>query len=268
MKKISLLSLLLLLGTESPTLYGRDTIKLSPQVRIIERERTVPTIPMGLIQQFISQPKFIMDDEIEDAGSVIANANQSLLSTEGDRIYARNLDEGGARRGQHYIILRPGKTYRDPLEDEVLAQEVIYIGEAVLEKPGEPAVLKITKADREIKLGDRLLPKTRQATSYEDFHPHSPTSLEGAYIIAGPGGASVTGRHQTVVINQGSDDGIERGHLLAVNKNPRVVSEDEMTLPKQRAGTVLVFKVFPSISHALVMSSILPINVHDQVSVH
>jgi len=270
MKKISLLSLLLLLGAESPAQHDRDTIKLSPQVRIIEREQTIPTIPRGLIQQFISQPKFINDDEIENAGYVIANANQSLLSTEGHKIYVSNLDEG--TEGDQYIILRLGQTYRSPLEDEVLAQEAIYLGEAVLEIAGEPAMLNITKANREIKLGDRLLPKKQQATFYEDFHPHSPTSLENAYIIAEANETLVIGRYQVVIINKGLDEGIEIGHLLAVHKNSRqiidsIVSEDEVTLQKQRAGTLLVYRVFDRISYALVMTSRLPISVFDQVSV-
>jgi len=273
MKKISLLLLLLLLGTESPAQYddGRDTIKLLPQVRIIEREQTIPTIPRGLIQQFISQPKFITDEEIENAGYVIANANQSLLSTEGHKIYVSNLDEG-AVQGDQYIILRLGQTYRSPLEDEVLAQEAIYLGEAVLEIADEPAMLNITKANREIKLGDRLLPKKEQANFYEDFHPHSPTSLEEAYIIAEANETLVIGQYQVVIINKGLEDGIEIGHLLAVNKNSRqiidrTVSEDEVTLQKQRAGTLLVYRVFDRISYALVMTSRLPISVFDQVSV-
>lgn len=272
MKKISLLSLLLLFATESPAQYDddRNTIKLSPQVRIIEREQTIPTIPRGLIQQFISQPKFINDDEIENAGYVIANANQSLLSTEGHKIYVSNLDEG--TKGDQYIILRLGQTYRSPLEDEVLAQEAIYLGEAVLEIAGEPAMLNITKANREIKLGDRLLLKKQQAIFYEDFHPHSPTSLENAYIIAEANGTLVIGRYQVVIINKGLEDGIEVGHLLAVHKNSRkiidrIVSEDEVTLQKQHAGTLLVYRVFDRISYALVMTSRLPISVFDQVSV-
>ncbi|OAD22194.1 Peptidoglycan-binding LysM, partial [Candidatus Thiomargarita nelsonii] len=82
----------------------------------------------------------------------------------------------------------------------------------------------------------------------------------------------VIGQYQVVIINKGLEDGIEIGHLLAVNKNSRqiidrTVSEDEVTLQKQRAGTLLVYRVFDRISYALVMTSRLPISVFDQVSV-
>jgi hypothetical protein len=273
MKKISLLLLLysfLAYGTAQSD-EGRYTVKLSPQVRIIEREQSIPTIPRGIIQQFLNRPRLITDEEIETAGYVIANANQSLLSTEGHKIYVSNLDEGAAQ--DRYIILRLGQTYRSPLEDgEVLAYEAIYLGEAVLEIPGEPAALNIIKANREIRLGDRLLPKINERTFYDDFHPHSPESLEETYIIAEANGTLIIGRYQVVIINKGLDDGIERGHLLAVNKNSRQIfdtisSEDEVMLQKQRAGTLLVFRVFDSVSYALVMSSRLPINVLDEVTV-
>ncbi|MEN8219229.1 MAG: hypothetical protein ABFS56_23285 [Pseudomonadota bacterium] len=275
MKKISLLLLLysfLAYGTAQSD-EGRYTVKLSPQVRIIEREHSIPTIPRGIIQQFLNRPQLITDEEIESAGYVIANANQSLLSTEGHKIYVSGLDEGAAQN--RYIILRLGQTYRSPLEDddgEALAYEAIYLGEAVLEIPGEPAALNIIKANREIRVSDRLLPKIDERTFYDDFYPHSPESLEETYIIAEANGTLIIGRYQVVIINKGLDDGIERGHLLAVNKNSRQIfdtisSQDEVVLQKQRAGTLLVFRVFDSVSYALVMSSRLPINVLDEVTV-
>jgi hypothetical protein len=278
MKKISLLLLLVLAyGTETPAQFaepseGRRTVKLSPQLRLIEREQTIPTIPRGMIQQFLNHPQLITEEENESAAYVIANANQSLLSTEGQKIYVSGLDESAAE--DRYIIVRLGRAYHSPLEDdddEVLAYEAIYLGEARLEIPGEPAALNITKAIREIRRGDRLLPKIEEPAFYEDFLPHSPESLEDAYIIAETNGTLVIGKYQIVIINKGLDEGIEIGHLLTINKSSRQIfdtigSGDEVTLQKEPAGTLLVFRVFDEISYALVISSNLPINVLDEVA--
>ncbi len=279
MKRIWLVLLLFTAhGPLNPPLYAqsdqqasRRIVKLSPQVRIIERPATIPTIKMEIIQQFLNRPKLITEEEIENAGYILDNAEQSIFSTKGNKIYVGGLYEGQV--GNQYIVVHVGQTFYSPLEDEedeVLAYEAIFLAEAILTIPGEPATLEITKAVREIKKGDRLLPMGKHGV-IEDFYPHSPTSLEDAYIIAVDGGSFFIGQYQIVVINKGLIDGIERGHLLAVNKGTRpifdTISEEEMTLPKRRAGTLLVFRVFDSVSYALVMSSSLPINLLDEVTI-
>ncbi|HDN27596.1 MAG TPA: hypothetical protein ENG03_10970 [Thioploca sp.] len=283
MKKILLVLLLFIAyGASSPTLAQNSepvlpssdgrTVKLSPQVRIIKREYRIPTIQVEQIQQFFNRPKLITEEEINDAGRIITNANQSLLSTKGFRIYVSGLNEA-ASVGSRYMIVRMGQTYRSPLdgeEGEVLAYEAIYLGEAALDIPGEPATLNITSATREIKNGDRLLPVEERGFQ-EDFYPHSPTLLEDAYIIAViDGTGSLIGKYQIVIINKGSNDDIERGHVLAVNNGSRFIRElyeEEIILPQQRVGSLLVFRVFEYVSYALVMKSNLPIRLLDEVTV-
>lgn len=251
---------------------GRRTVKLSPQVRIIEREHRIPIMPAAVIQQLLNRPVLITEEEIEYAGNIIANANESLLSTKGDKIYVSGLDDGSY--GSQYIIVRLGQTYRSPLEDydnEVLAYEAIYLGEAVVKIPGELATLNITKAHREVRLGDRLLPKPDERTFFEDYHAQSPESLQDGYIIAVVDGTLLIGQHQIVIINKGLDDGMARGHILAVNKKGRrtfdPLYEEEIRLPKLHAGTLLVFRVFDRVSYALIISANLTINVLDEVTV-
>jgi len=257
-------------GQVSPPNDGR-TVKISPEIRIIHRPSTIPTIKMQMIQHFLNRPKLITEEQMEEGGYILANAEQSIFSTKGNNIYVGGLHNGQV--GSQYLIVRLGQTYYSPLEDEeeeVLAYEAIFIGEAILTAPGEPATLNITKAVREIRTGDFLLP-LEDATFVEDFHPHSPPFLEDTYVIAVVnGGGFFIGQYQIVVINKGQYQGIERGHLLAVNKGTRQVydrvADEQIRLPKRRAGTLLIFRVFDNVSYALVMSSSLPINLLDEVT--
>jgi hypothetical protein len=287
MKRIFLLLLLLLdqnrvvaqadeetsqLESQPPVADNRRTVKLSPQLRNLGREQTVPTIQVEAIQQFLNRPQLITAEEINNSGYIVENSNGSLFSTVGDQIYVSGLENSSAA-GSQYIIVRPGQVYRGPLTDETsetLAQSAIYLGEAILKDPGNPATLTITSAQQEIKKGDLLL-ASQQRNFVEDFHPHSPEQLTDAYIIAATGGNSLIGKYQIVVINKGLNDKIERGHLLAVIKNHQQTistrQEDSITLPKQKIGTLLIFQVFDTVSYALVMSSALPINLFDEVTV-
>jgi hypothetical protein len=269
-----LLVLFLLIHCENPLAdnYGdsRPTIKLSPQVRIIEREKLVTTIPIGKIHQLLNQPRLITETEIENAGYIIGNADRSILLTKGREFYATGLYKNTP--GNKYIIVRVGKTYRNPKADggDVLGHEAIYLGEAIVEKSTDPVTLKLTKANREIMAGDLLLPQTDKGDIYKDFYPHSPKYLEDAYIIAVVNDNLVIGSNQIVIINKGSEDGIERGHILAINKLGKPIFDpiwnEKVMLPPRNAGTILIFRAFERVSYALVIKAHLQIKLFDSVA--
>ncbi|NJO14905.1 MAG: LysM domain-containing protein [Thioploca sp.] len=260
---------------ESPVQDNRRTVKLSPQLRSLGREKRVPTIPIETIQHFLTHPQLLTTDEINNSGYIIENSDGSLLSTVGDQIYVSGLDNQDPI-GNPYIIVRPGQIYHGPQTDkteEILAQAAVYLGEATLKNQGDPATLMITSARQEIRKGDLLLP-LQERGFVEDFHPHSPQQLTDAYIIAVTDGTSLIGKYQVVVINKGFNDSIERGHLLAVIKSgPKITItrqedyEDNVTLPQQKIGSLLVFRVFDTVSYALVMTSSLPISLFDEVTI-
>ena len=254
----------------APPSDGR-TVKWSPGMRIIERKRSIPKIELENIQHFLNRPQILSEEDMSDSAYIIANAEGSFYSTKDNQIYAGGLDN--AAEGSQYTIVRFGQAYRSPLEDEddeVLAYESIYLGEARLEQAGQPAILRITKAIKEIQNGDHLLPL--EVSGFEDdFYPYSPDSLEDAYIIAVIDSDSFAAQYQIVVINKGLDDNIGRGYLLVVKEKSRLIyekiSEEDITLPSRKKGSLLVFRVFDRISYALVMSSSLPIKLLDRVTV-
>lgn len=248
----------------------RETVKLTPEVRVVEQKRDEFIIPAETIQQFLTRPSIIALEELESAGYIVENPNQTLLVAGGDQIYVRKLEEVDGQN--EYIIIRLGQAYQSSEEDDILAYEAIYLGNAKLEEAGDPATLTIINATREIRQGDRLLPLTEQII-YEDFHPHSPdpSIVEDAKIIAVVGNTSRISQYQVVVIDRGTDDGIEVGHTLNVRRSGHtivdVVDEDaeEIKLPGQHAGDLLVFRAFDAVSYALVMNATFPIKLFDEV---
>jgi len=273
MKKILILFLLIHCENTLADNYGdtRTTVRLSPQVRVIERDKSITTIPIGKIQQLLNQPRLITETEIEHAGYIIGNADRSILLTKGREFYASGVYK--QTPGSEYIIVRVGKTYRDSADDggEVLGHEAIYLGDAVVKKSTNPVTLKLTKANREILAGDRLLPKIDTDDIYKDFYPHSPKYLEDAYIIAVVNDNLVIGSNQIVILNKGSEDGIERGHILAINKLGKPIFDPvwdgKVMLPPRNAGTILIFRAFDRVSYALVMKAHLQIKLFDPVAI-
>jgi hypothetical protein len=129
------------------------------------------------------------------------------------------------------------------------------------------------------------------------------------------------GRHQVVVLNLGAKDGIELGHVLAINQSGLIVDDktateqrekeddeplkfqrsdylpldnalehifndvrdskravdkkfgvkfhtepEKVVLPSERAGELLVFRTFDTVSYGLVMETYRPVHLYDRVS--
>jgi hypothetical protein len=71
-----------------------------------------------------------------------------------------------------------------------------------------------------------------------------------------------------VILNRGSRNGLEPGHVLGLYRSERpvpVTQERQIRLPEQRYGLLLVFRVFDRISYGLVLTAQRPVNVLDTV---
>ncbi len=246
------------------------TTRLTPTVRATPLDRAIPTLPIDAIKQFVSQPRLLAERELQNSGYVVASAGDHLVGGTGDHIYARGLTAG---KNTSFGIYRTGKIYQntDGKADEVLGYEAIYVGSAQVKTFGDPSTLQITNATRETLIGDRLLPMSRQDNDTQ-WLPRAPeTPVEGRIIHVVDAVARV-GQFQTVVLNLGELDGLQRGHVLAVYRAGTdardVVSSDardSVQLPDTRAGLAMVFRTFDRVSYALIMKAEQDIRLHDAV---
>jgi hypothetical protein len=252
---------------------GRETVKLSPRVRETPLDRAIPTIPLDAIQQFLSRPLVVGEGEMEAAAYVVQSADEHLVAGAGDRIYVRGIPD---KQQTRYSIFRPGQVYRNPpvgdeKEGEILGYEAIFVGDANVQRFGDPATLVITSSTRETRIGDRLLP-INESEIITHFLPRAPEQEVEGRIIAVLDGVSQIGQHSIVVINKGKADNIQIGHVLAVHRAGEVVLDkvtpdphDTVKLPDERAGIVMVFRTFDRVSYGLVMSATRALHVLDYV---
>jgi len=292
---------------------GLRTLKLTPRTKVSPLAVPQPEIPFSAILPFVEEAYVLEPEEIDQAPYVVAFPERRVLGGPGDRVYVRGLREADAGP---YRLVRPGDPFRDPRSGTILGYQAQSVAEVSLEGAGEPAVLRIDAIQREVAIGDRLVPLTTEEPLLS-FRPRPAPAGRQARILAVLNGVSQIGGLNVVVIDLGRDQGVEAGQLFDVfnggeqvrdrvraessdwsGRKMRFWSEEfwygdyrtdrwigdeysrdeplplhrgasplgeDVRLPLERAGTLMVFRAFSRLSFALVTEAIRPLHVQDQV---
>lgn len=256
---------------------GLAAVKLSPQVRSSRAgDGAITAIPQHLIEPFLSDAVVFDTDELARAPRIVATQEGHVLLSKGDLAYSRG-DFGGA---SDFRVFRNAKPLRDPTTREVLGYEAPYLGTAELTRAAEdrkladgkaeivPATLVIKSNKQEIGVGDRLSPVP--ARSFSRYVPHAPASDVAGQIISIYGDALTAGQNQIVALNRGNRDGLERGHVLALWRDGRRITDrtgdkrEDIKLPDERHGVLFVFQTYERVSYALIISVKEPVSPGDR----
>ncbi|MEO7391725.1 MAG: LysM domain-containing protein [Ramlibacter sp.] len=294
LEKIDGMALLRLRPDGSMQLPPTETIRVSPRVRIEPLSgSSVPTLQTHLIEPFLAEPVIIDEALLLQAPRIVATTDSRVLITRGDRAYARGLAASPlklrvAGRSDEYRVFRNAKPLKDPVTNVILGYEAQYVGKASLVRSESteivrtsgggqqetvvPATIDIVSAKEEMRVGDRLLPEPpRQFLSYV---PHAPsTTMEGTIVSVYGNAVAIAGQSQVVVINKGTADGIEMGHVMAIlTDGERRIDTSQpgertaIKLPDERNGLLMVFRPFEKLSYALILEISDTVKVGDRVA--
>lgn len=257
-----------------------DTVRLSPRTRYENLAGgALPTLKTHLIEPFLAEPVIVDEVGFSGAPRIVATQEGRVLLTRGDRAYARGRGESTlvddpTQKQKAYRVFRSAKPLKDPDTGEVLGYEAQYVGKALLargestqesiDKAGKPrtdivpATIDIVAAKEEMRIGDRLLPEPAQ--ELQNYVPRAPGGKMKARIVSVYGSAVANAaQNQVVVINRGTRDGLESGHVMAILKDgARMLDKTdetrtELKLPDERNGLLMVFRTFEKLSYALIL---------------
>jgi hypothetical protein len=195
-----------------------NVVKVEPRVRVEPLQTAIPSIPGSVIGPFLSQPLVVEVGGLDSAPTILATEESRVIIGAGDTAYA---DRIGTDDGVNWQVFRRGIALTDPDSGEVLGYEAKYVGDARVQRFGNPTTLHITKARQEINRGDRLTP-AREAT-FPTYIPRAPDKPIVGSIMSVDGGVSEFGQYQIMTLNRGARDGIEVGHVLAVYRRGQEV---------------------------------------------
>ena len=262
-----------------------DTVRLSPGIRIGPlADAAIPTLAPQAIEPFLAEPLIVDAATFAQAPRIVATQEGRVMLSRGDRAYARGESAGGYAVGASlsdekgepldYRVFRNAKPLIDPTTRAILGYEAQYVGKAELVRGestvlGEdakgkaeieivPATIDIVSAKEEMRIGDRLIAEPpRELRSYVPRAPAFP--LTGQVVSVYGAASDFAAENQIVVINRGIDDGLERGHVVAILKNGQRMKDTtdygqpQIRLPNERNGLMMVFRTFERLSYALVL---------------
>lgn len=231
--------------------------RLSPRVREYPLSEAIRAIPWEIVEAYMSKPTVLAKEQIESAPYIVTARDERLITSSGDKVYARRLD---AAVGSPWMVYHVGGKLVDPDTGDHIGYQGVYTATGKVQDTGDPATLLLTRSTRETEHGDILLPEKIDVGM--DIIPRAPSSPVEAEIIAVTDKQDVFGEFQVAVINRGTRDGIEPGHVLAVWDLPKEVRDDtkyressKVTLPSHDVGKYIVFKTWDRISYGLVLDS-------------
>lgn len=232
--------------------------KLEPEPRYHPLDAAVTTIPLNGLLPYLDKTRIVNGDDLDASGYVVTAFNEGPAAGSNEEVYVRNLKSSD---GTRYEILRKGDKYVDPDSGRTLGYEATYIGDAEVEAWSSPAKVMVLSSTQEVIAGDHLM-VTHGDPLNINFFPHHPAKPLSGQIMAVVGGVGQIGQYAVVVLNRGSDDGMDPGTVLGIFRKGDTVKDanggffsSNVTLPTERTGTLMVFRVFKNASYALVMEA-------------
>jgi len=253
----------------NPLPQNGSRVRMSPRIRSESLDDAIPTISGDSIQQFLVHPRVVDAQTLANAPYVISNHDDSLISSLGNQIYVR----GTISRSQTaYSIYRRSKELIDPVNGALLGYEITHVSDAKLLSVGDPSTLTITDNKMETIAGDILM-ASNEGTATHQYVPRLPEIEGEARIVSLVNAISQTGRDQVIVLNVGTESGVQTGDVLAIETRGKTVVDprgtsayERVTLPNQRTGVLMVFKAFDKVSYGLVMESTRPVLMNDVIT--
>ena len=240
-------------------------IKLSPQARATPLSSAIPSIPLDAISSFLTASRIVSKEDMAAAPYVLVGKDGHLLTAAGDTVYAR----GDVGDNKAMGVFRSSQSYYDPETNEFLGLEAKSVATVKIKSvDGEVVTMNIQRSSEQVLQGDRLLP-TDDRVINSTFHPSAPEGDVKGTMINVLNGVRQIGQYAVVVINRGDREGIKEGDVLAVYRKGGLIADpytkENIELPSERAGVLMVFRTFEKVSYGLILRSFRPLSIGDEV---
>jgi hypothetical protein len=247
------------------------TDKLQPQVRVESINNTIPVIPLEHIKHWLARSIIINPESIENTPYIVGAKDKRVIAGKGQTVYARG---NGLEVGQRYGIYREGKPYL--LTDANGRKfnggiELTQVASAVaVRNTDDMTSLELTKSyNEEVRREDRVLPEYDPMLPTLFYPTNADNVAAGGTVVRVAGSIGTAAVRGVLTIDRGSLDGVQEGEVFTVHQDGSMVRDQKtnqnIKLPDENIGYVMVFKAYDHLSYAYVLESELPIKIGDHI---
>ncbi|MEM8843654.1 MAG: LysM domain-containing protein [Pseudomonadota bacterium] len=245
--------------------------RLTPEMREEPIEATEKIIPIQAIEQFLIRPQIVDQYTLETAPHIVGSRDNRIIYGANDSVYVR--DSENFNLGEAYSVYRQGDEFLDPITGELLGYEAIHVADGEVTETGNPATLFLSKVEREVLRGDRLI-----SLEIDDpdsaFRPVPPSKAIFGEVIYLFDAISQVGTYQIIATNIGTRNGLKKGNVISISQSGKIVQDrnakasqtTDVKLPDEHTGDAIVFRTFDKISYAFILDANRPIKIGDIVS--
>ena len=255
---------------------GKKVIRLSPKMRVEEKQAPVSVVEFSEIAPFLKADAVVDNSaEFNKAPYVLGeNDDSSIYMSQGQTIHVR----GKPDINTTYGVYHQGNLYKDEQTGEELGQQLELVGVVQPEElfSNNTAAVKVLSSFSEIRRGDRLLPMLNESSIDAFFVPQPGNLPKPAHIIDIPMKSTYVGRYDTVILDKGARENLKPGDVFGivrpgaevVDNGPdnviyeqdgtageKLMNKEKMTLQSDHIGEVMVVKVYQKTSLAIIMNS-------------
>ena len=238
-------------------------------VTVTSIANSIPAIPLSAIQHWLDKTTIVNPNDFKSTPYILASKNRNLVTASGDKVYAKGVP---LIVGQTYGVYREGELYTDPKTQRIIGLEVTQVATGRVTSSTTEGVSSLQLTDsygKEVREGDRVFVELNNNIP-PVFYPVPATVSRGGTLIRVMDSISSAARGSVVAINLGTTQGAKPGDVLTVyQKGPLVRdtmdNDNQVRLPSEPSGMVMIFNSFADISYAYVLSSELPLGVGDQL---
>ncbi len=252
-----------------------DVVKVTPLLRSEPLQTPIAALPAATIASFLGKPQLLSRDQVRQAPYIAGLSDGHAAAGAPQTVHVRGLR--GASTGS-YHVMHLGDPVKDPATGKPLGHLAVYAGTVQITAGGRVATGKLVESTRETLVGDLLFPV--EADVGADLQPRpAPATVQGQ-IAAVVDAVTLIGQYQVVALNRGREDGLEPGHVLAIQGKPDRLRDTScsrrlgrlcgpgatLRLPGEQVGTVLVFRSDARMSFGLTVNVTAPVRIGDQVA--
>jgi quercetin dioxygenase-like cupin family protein len=244
-----------------PTPEPRDPNKLDP---FEELDASTPDVQRVVHYPGLHRFNYVTDAELQGAASILGSHDEAYWTSQEKRTIV-SLGEGQAHIGDSYTVFRVRRRVLHPTTGQSMGYFMQILGKAeVVEIHPESSFVRITAAYAEIEPGDRLIPYTEPPS---EFKASRIEGKLGGEIIAQMQYRQYTGEGDLVIIDRGTQHGVNSGSELEVYRAGKEVSDpvtlSRVLVPDDVIGRMFVLRASDRTSVALVQSANRPVRVGD-----